>query len=316
MQIIIPLSFRGRCSWLQTLKMKDRLEELKYRVQEDGSSDLEENLGFDNPVYHQTENNDMDTFFQEVSGLSSSLKKLKQTSEMIEKKQGEVLCSTTEANICEGKKELSNMKNLLTSDAKVIQSQLSRMKGLLAQDDKGWRAEHRIRQSQFTVLTNRYREAMTQHYINETKYVGKLKEQVVRQAELAGLTLPEEEINQLIGSAMAPQIVGHDLEILKAKHHLALAQERHKQLRDLEAQIVELHSLFIQMDLLVSEQQDIINNIEYNVLNTMDYISQSNEQVKKAVKYNRQSRVAAIISAFLGLCVCCTCLSCVSRTVR
>ncbi|XP_069799103.1 syntaxin-3-like [Dendropsophus ebraccatus] len=296
--------------------MKDRLEELMSRTTQDDLQDFDDHLAFDNPVFQDAEKNGMDAFFQEVSNLSEDLKKLKALSESIEKKQEEVLCSTTEAKICEEKKELNLMKNLLTSDAKTLQCKFCSMKTSLAQNDKNWMAEHRIRQSQFTVLSNRFREIMTQHYINETRYVEKLKLQIVRQAELAGLDLQEEEINELIGSAMAPQIVGHDLEILKAKQHLAMAQERHKQLLDLEAQITELHSLFIQLDLLVSEQENVINNIEYNVLNTMDYISQSNEQVKKALKYQRQSRIAAAISAVLGLCACCTCLSCMSGAVR
>ncbi|XP_073417268.1 syntaxin-1B-like [Dendrobates tinctorius] len=296
--------------------MKDRLEELKNRRNQDDLLDYDDQLAFDNPVFQDAETNGMDVFFQEISSLCDALKKLKALAETIESKQEEVLCSTTEAKICEGKKELSNMKNLLTSDAKTLQSQLSLMKTSLAQHDKSWMAEHRIRQSQFTVISNRFREVMSQHYINETRYVGKLKEQIMRQADLAGLDLQEEEINDLIGSPMAPQIVGNELEILKVKQHLAIAQERHKQLLDLEIQITELHSLFIQLDLLVSEQEGVINNIEYNVLNTMDYISQSNEQVKKALKYQRQSRIAAAISAVLGLCACCTCLSCMSGAVR
>ncbi|XP_056395148.1 syntaxin-3-like [Hyla sarda] len=296
--------------------MKDRLEELKSRISQDDLPDFDDHLAFNNPVFQDVEANEMDLFFQQVSNLSEALKKLKALAESIEHKQEEVLCSTTGAKICEGKKELSVMKDLLTADAKSLQSQLSLMKNSLAQDEKNWMAEHRIRQSQFTVLTNKFREIMAQHYINETRYVGKLKDQIVRQAELAGLDLQEEEINELIGSAMAPQIVGHGLEILKAKQHLAMAQERHKQLLDLEVQITELHSLFIQLDLLVSEQEDVINNIEYNVLNTMDYISQSNEQVKKALKYQRQSRIAAAISAVLGLCACCTCLSCLAGPLR
>lgn len=296
--------------------MKDRLEELKNRTNHEDLLDFDDHLAFDNPVFQDAETNEMDVFFQEVSSLSQALKKMRAAVESIESKQEEVLCSTTEAKICEGKKELSVMKNLLTSDAKTLQSQLSLMKNGLARDDKNWLAEHRIRQSQFTVLTNRFREVMTQHYVNETRYVGKLKEQIVRQAELAGLDLQEDEINQLIGSPVAPQIVGHGLEILKAQQHLAMAQERHKQLLDLEEQITELHSLFLQLDLLVSEQEAVINNIEYNVLNTMDYISQSNQQVKKALKYQRQSRLAAAISAVLGLCACCTCLSCASGALR
>ncbi|XP_068106164.1 syntaxin-3-like [Hyperolius riggenbachi] len=291
--------------------MKDRLEELKSRIDQN-ESDFDDTYAFHNPAFQVSEPSNMDLFFQEVAVLSQALQNLREKVENIEKKQEEVLCSTTESKISQGKKELHHMKDLLTSDAKTIQSQLSQMKASLGQDNQTWMVENRIRHSQFTVLTGRYREIMTQHYIKETKYVGKLKEQIVRQAELAGLNLQEDEINEMIETATAPQIVGHGLEILKAKQHLAMAQERHKQLLDLEAQIVELHSLFIQMDLLVVEQQEIINNIEYNVINTMDYISQSNEQVKKALKYQKQSRVATAVSAILGLCACCTCLSCMS----
>ncbi|XP_073453969.1 syntaxin-3-like [Aquarana catesbeiana] len=296
--------------------MKDRLEELRNRISQDDSLDFDEALAFDNPAFQDGEANQMDMFFQEVAALSLALKCLRSKAEDIEKKQAEVLCSTTDFKISEGKTELGKMKGQLASDAKTVQLKLNRIKTWLTADNQSWTAEHRIRQSQYNVLTNKFQDIMTQHYINETRYVGKLKEQIMRQAELAGLNLQEDEINQLIGSAMAPQIVGHDLEILKAKQHLAMAQERHKQLLDLEAQITELHSLFIQLDFLVYEQQDVINSIEYNVINTMDYISQSKEQVKKALKYQRQSRIAAAISAILGLCACCTCLSCITGAVR
>eukprot|EP00079_Xenopus_tropicalis_P012903 XP_002940478.2 PREDICTED: syntaxin-3-like [Xenopus tropicalis] len=310
MLLLFPLSLHDRCFWHLYLKMKDRLEEFRTRVKEDELLDFEENLVFDNPVYQEIENHEMDKFFQEVSGLSVSLKGLTDLARLIEKKQGDVLCSTTETDIYEGKKELSKMKTTFISDATAIQSQLSKMKAALAEDSKNWMAEYRIRQSQFSALANRYQGVMTQHYINETKYVGMLKEQIMRQAELAGLDLQEDDINQLIGSQMAPQIVGKDLEILKAKQHLAMAQQRHKQLMDLEVQITELHLIFMQLEMLVSEQQDIINNIEFNVIHTQEYISQSNEEVKKAIKYQKQSRVAAAVSALLGLCACCTCLAC------
>uniref|UniRef100_A0A8C6YIZ7 t-SNARE coiled-coil homology domain-containing protein n=1 Tax=Naja naja TaxID=35670 RepID=A0A8C6YIZ7_NAJNA len=91
-----------------------------------------------------------------------------------------------------------------------------------------------------------------------------------------------------------------------------MAQVRHQQLLDLEAQICELHSLFLHLEILVLEQQEVLNSIEYNILHTTDYISQSNEEVKKAIKYERHSRLSTLLSALLGLCACCTCLSCSS----
>ncbi|XP_060612532.2 syntaxin-3-like [Anolis sagrei] len=293
--------------------MKDRLEELKNRVNEDTDAwELESTLSFDNPVFKEEESNPMSKVFQEISSLSLALDKLEELSEDIDKKQQQVLCCTTEESICEEKKELSQVKDSFTKEAKTLQPKFNGIQESLTTDSRQWLAVHRIRHTQLSVLVNRYREIITRHYAKETQYVEKLKEQIRRQTELAGLSLQEEDIKHLVESPMAPRIVGQDLEVLKAKQHLALAQVRHQQLLDLEAQISELHSLFLHFEVLVAEQGETINNIEYNVLHTLDYISQSNEEVKKALKYERQSRFSAALSALLGLCACCTCVSCLA----
>lgn len=293
--------------------MKDRLEELRRRMYENGDSlELEEAFSFDNPVFQEDESSPMSKILQEISSLSLALDKLEQSSENIAKKQEQVLCCTTEVSIGEEKKELSAMKDIFNREAKALQPRLNDIRETLAKDGVKSLAISRIRYSQFSVLVNRYCEIITRHYAKETHYVAKLKEQIQRQTELAGLHLQEEDIRQLVESPTMPRIVGQDLEVLKAKQHLAMAQVRHQQLLDLEAQISELHSLFLHLEILVLEQQEILDSIEYNILHTTDYISQSNEEVKKAIKYQRHSRLSALLSALLGLCACCTCLSCMA----
>uniref|UniRef100_A0A8C0GD35 t-SNARE coiled-coil homology domain-containing protein n=1 Tax=Chelonoidis abingdonii TaxID=106734 RepID=A0A8C0GD35_CHEAB len=243
--------------------MKDRLEELRIRVNEDEDSlDIDDTLSFDNPVFKEDETNPMSKIFQEVSDLSLGLSKLEELSESIHKKQQRVLCCTTEESVYEEKKELSNIKASFTSQAKVIQPQLYGIQDTLSRDSKPWLAGYRIHQNQLSVLISKYRDIITHHYAKEMEYVEKLKEQIMRQTELAGLSLREEDINQLVESPVAPRIVGQDLEVLKAKQHLAMAQVRHQQLLDLEAQISELHSLFLHLEVLVSEQHEVINNID------------------------------------------------------
>lgn len=293
--------------------MKDRLEELRRRMYENGDSlELEEAFSFDNPVFQEDESSPVSKVLQEISSLSLALDKLEQSSENIAKKQQQVLCCTTEVSIGEEKKELSTMKDIFNREAKALQPRLNDIRETLAKDGVKSLAIGRIRYSQFSVLVNRYREIVTRHYAKETHYVEKLKEQIQRQTELAGLHLQEEDIKQLVESPTMPRIVGQDLEVLKAKQHLAMAQVRHQQLLDLEAQIGELHSLFLHLEILVLEQQEVLDSIEYNILHTTDYISQSNEEVKKAIKYQRHSRLSALLSALLGLCACCTCLSCMA----
>lgn len=295
------------------LKMKDRLEELRNRVNEDRFSlEFDDSLSFDNPIFKEDEHEPMDKVFQEITSLSLALDKLEELSDNIDKQQQQVLCCTTEESICKQKKELSVIKTAFTGEAKIIQPKLNSIQETLARDSKHWLAISRIRHNQLSLLISRYRDIITRHYAKEMQYVEKLKEQIRRQTELAGLSLQEEDIKHLVESPMAPRIVGQDLEVLKAKQHLAMAQVRHQQLLDLEAQINELHSLFLHLEVLVAEQHETINSIEYNVLHTLDYIGQSNEEVKKALKYERQSRFSAALSAVLGLCACCTCLSCLT----
>ncbi|XP_019392040.1 PREDICTED: syntaxin-3-like isoform X1 [Crocodylus porosus] len=315
---LTPVDSReARCRQQLELKMKDRLEDLRIRVNNDRDSvDIDDAFSFDNPAFSEDETDPMSKIFQEVADLSQALNNLEELSETIDRKQQQVLCCTTEESISKEKKELSNITAAFTNDAQAIQPQLYAIQDTLARDSKQWLAGHRIRQSQLSVLISRYRDIVSRHYTKETQYVEKLKEQIMRQTELAGLSLHEEDINQLVKSPVGPRIVGQDLEILKAKQHMAMAHVRHQQLLDLEVQITELHSLFLHLNVLVSEQEEIVNNIEYNVMNTLDYISQSKDEVKKALKYDRSSRLTAVLSAVLGFCACCTCLSCVSGAVR
>uniref|UniRef100_A0A8C7E6Y1 t-SNARE coiled-coil homology domain-containing protein n=1 Tax=Naja naja TaxID=35670 RepID=A0A8C7E6Y1_NAJNA len=251
--------------------MKDRLEELRRRWARMGTLWIWRSSSPSTTRFQEGESSPMSRVLQEISSLSWALDKLEQSSANIAKKQQQVLCCTTEVT-------------------KALQPRLSDIQETLAKDRVKSLAISRIRYCQFSVLVNRYREIISSHYAKETHYVEKLKEQIQRQTELAGLHLQEEDIKQLVES---PTIQAAP----------AMAQVRHQQLLDLEAQICELHSLFLHLEILVLEQQEVLNSIEYNILHTTDYISQSNEEVKKAIKYERHSVVHPLVSAPRPLCL-------------
>ncbi|XP_012784571.2 syntaxin-3-like [Ochotona princeps] len=283
--------------------MRDRLEELKSQVHRGKDPlELDDILVFDNLAFKESEVTSIEKFFQEVAELSLALTELEGLSVLIDKKQQGVLCCTTEESVLRKKNDLSIMKASFTSQARLIQPQLNTIRQELGTDCKYWRAEHRIRQSQLAALLGRFRGIINHHYACETEFVVRLKEKMMRQAELAGLKLREEDLEKLVASPVAPQIVGHDLDILKAKQDLALVQVRQQQLLDLECQVNELHTIFLQLEMLVSEQQELLDSIEYNILHAQDYIEQSNETVKKALKYKRQSRFLTVISAVIMDC--------------
>ncbi|XP_072450735.1 syntaxin-1A-like [Chiloscyllium punctatum] len=289
--------------------MKDRLEELMRAAEAESANKVLG--GIDNPLFEETRVSKFDPFFNDVSAISSNINKLEKLVYGIQRKQAKVLCGTESDSISKVKHSLKDAKCEFTREAKNVQSQLDAMKFELSQkvNNTQLSVEYRIRQCQFNTLAARYRDVLSSHYTKEVEYVSKLKQQIIRQTQLAGLQLQDEDIDHLVEKPAAPQIVGRDLEVLKAKQHLALAHQRQKQLLLLESQIAELHELFLHFEVLVAEQQEIVNSIEYNVMRTVDYATHSADNVKTAVKYQKKSRVTAAAAVVLSLCACAPCIA-------
>ncbi|KAM6381765.1 LOW QUALITY PROTEIN: syntaxin-1B-like [Pluvialis apricaria] len=293
--------------------MRDRLEELRQRAAAEGDPH-EDVLCFDNPAFGGDDANPVSQALREAAELWRALDRLEQLSESIDRTQQTVLSCTSEESIAREKQGLGAARAAFTREAVALQPRLSALPA--APEGGTGRAGPRVRQTQLWLLLQRYRAILARHYARESRYRQRLKEQMERQAELAGIALGAEDLDRLAESPEAPRIVGRDLEELKAKQHLALAQARQQQLLDLEAQMAELHGLFLQLEGLQAEQHGAADSVEHYVLHTLDYVAQTSGEVKKAFTYRRPSRLSALLTAALSLCACCACLPCLSRTLR
>ncbi|XP_068267822.1 syntaxin-1B-like [Nyctibius grandis] len=293
--------------------MRDRLAELRRRAAAEGHLH-EDTLCFDNPAFGGDDASAVGQALREAAELWQELEGLEQLSESIDRTQQTVLCCTSEESVAREKQGLGAARAAFTREAMALQPRL----GALPVSPEGTtgRAGPRIRQSQLWLLLRRYRAVLACHYARESRYRQRLKEQIERQAELAGIDLGAEDLDQLAESPEVSRIVGRDLEELKAKQHLAVAQARQQQLLALEAQMAELRGLFLQLEGLLAEQHGAADSVEHYVLRTLDYVAQTGDEVKKAVKYQRPSRLSALLTAALSLCACCACLPCLGGTLR
>ncbi|XP_061103998.1 syntaxin-1A-like [Conger conger] len=299
--------------------MKDRLDELKgfKEDRDDAFLDLESQIpGYINAAYLEELPAGLEELFGEVSRLSAKLDKLQDLSEDIHSKQEKVLCSTSSEEVFKEKQILARVKEEFSQLATGVQESLANMReqeAAAAAGPGGCGMEGRMLNCQYNALLRRHTQVVGLHYAWETEYAVRLREQIARQMQLAGLQLGEGEIERLVESPCAPRLVGSDIQAIEARRHLALAQERHQQLLALEEQMGELHSLFLSLGVLVSEQQAQVDRIEYNVLLAVDYVDASSQEVKKALQYKRRSRLAAAVAAVLGLCACTGCACCMAR---
>ncbi|XP_063202799.1 syntaxin-1A homolog [Chroicocephalus ridibundus] len=293
--------------------MRDRLAELRQRAAAEGDPH-EDGLCFDNPAFGGDDASPVSRALQEAAELWRALDGLEQLSESIDRTQQRVLSCTSEDSIAREKQGLGAARAAFTRQAVALQPQLGALP--VAPQGGTGQAGPRVRQTQLWLLLRRYRAVLARHYARESRYRQRLKEQIERQAELAGIDLGGEDLDWLAESPEAPRIVGRDLEELKARQHLALAQARQRQLLDLEAQMAELHGLFLQLEGLQAEQHGAADSVEHYVLHTLDYVAQTGGEVKKAFACQRPSRLSALLTAMLSLCACCTCLPCLSGTLR
>uniref|UniRef100_A0A672UVP1 t-SNARE coiled-coil homology domain-containing protein n=1 Tax=Strigops habroptila TaxID=2489341 RepID=A0A672UVP1_STRHB len=264
--------------------MRDRLAELQQRAAAEGNPH-EDALCFDNPVFTQDDTSPVSRALREAAELWRALDQLEQLSESINRTQQTVLCCTSEESIAREKRGLGTARATFTREAMALQPQLGALPA--EPEERTGQAGPRVRQTQWWLLLQQYRAILARHYARESRYRQRLKEQLERQAELAGIDLAAEDLDQLAKSPEVPRIVGRDLEEVKAKQHLAMAQARQRQLLDLEAQMAELHGLFLRLEGLLAEQHGAADSVEHHVLRTLDYVAQTGGEVKKAFKYQR-----------------------------
>lgn len=160
----------------------------------------------------------------------------------------------------------------------------------------------RILQSQHAAMFRHFQQSMFLYNETITSKQEKCKTFIVRQLEVAGKEVSEEEVNDMLHHGKW-EVFNESLltETSITKAQLSEIEQRHKELVSLENQVKDLRDLFIQISLLVEEQGESINNIEVMVTSTKDYVINTKEKFGLAVKYKRRNPCRALC------CCCCPC---------
>ncbi|KAI4891675.1 hypothetical protein NFI96_017566 [Prochilodus magdalenae] len=107
----------------------------------------------------------------------------------------------------------------------------------------------------------------------------------------AGKLTTNEELEDMLESGN-PSIFTSDIisDSQITRQALNEIESRHKDIIRLESSIKELHEMFMDMAMLVETQGEMIDNIEKNVSNAVEYVGKANEECKKAVRYQKSAR--------------------------
>ncbi|CAF1269632.1 unnamed protein product, partial [Didymodactylos carnosus] len=149
----------------------------------------------------------------------------------------------------------------------------------------------RIEKSQHATLSRKFIDVMNAYNNAQIEYRERCKARIQRQLEITGRSITEGEVEEMLESGN-PAIftAGIMVETQQAKQSLADIEARHRDIIKLENSIKELHDMFIDMANLVQTQGEMIDRIEYNVIQSENFVKIASTDTKKAVKYQSAAR--------------------------
>lgn len=289
--------------------MKDRLQELKQKTKE-----IE--LSQDSQVFPEAEEQGVlvqqaviyerepvaERQLHEIQKLQETINSFVEDVQRFGQQQKSLVASMRRFS-------LLKRDSTIAKEIKIQAEHINRALGDLVKEVKKSEVENgpssvvtRILQSQYAAMFRHFQQSMFLYNETIASKQEKCKTFIVRQLEVAGKEVSEEEVNDMLQHGKW-EVFNESLltETSITKAQLSEIEERHKELVSLENQVKDLRDLFIQISLLVEEQEESINNIEVIVTSTKDYVINTKEKFGLAVKYKRRNPCRALC------CCCCPC---------
>ncbi|KAM6290619.1 syntaxin-19 [Porphyrio hochstetteri] len=289
--------------------MRDRLQELKLKAKElqvagesNGATVQEEEEEFEQQAIIYEKEPITERHLHEIQKLQNEINNLVEEVHKFSQQQKSLVSSMRRFSVLKKESNIAREIKIQAEHIRKCLDELSRTVKKAENEHGPSRATVRILAYQYSFLSQRYLNAMLSYNDAITAKQEKCRRFIVRQLEVAGKEVSEEEVNDMLQQGKW-EIFNENLltEVKITKAQLSEIEQRHKELVNLESQIKDLKELIMQISVLVEEQGEMINNIEMSMNNTQEYTQVSKEKFGLAVKYRKRNPCKAIC------CWCCLC---------
>lgn len=246
---------------------KDRLIELKQKQKKNDSSAV--NVENDET---ESESQSLRKAYERAEVLTEWITKIEENVVQIR----QYLRNTNDIQV--NRKEINSKIDTLFSNNKVISQQITtKLKEFDAELKKLQNkesAEGRIKQIQFNTLKTRYHNAFTNNTKELENYKNIQKRILEAQIKAKGINVTDEELTHLLEDGTDIQVFTENIlaETAEAKRMLADIEDRHVQLLKIEQMLTDVRDLFVEMAILVENQQELLNRVEYQAQQAQEYV--------------------------------------------
>lgn len=243
---------------------------------EASSVDLEAGL----KEIQETQRTILESFHAEIDALKKAINRIEKNVETVETKYKQSLGRhVTQAERAEVSAQISTLVVQTGKTSQAIRKRLRRIADeneQFARDYPQNTSALRIRVSTHQAVTHAFMETMQKLEDAQEKHHGAVKAAVERQLRLMNPDAPEEDIQAALQRGDSSAVVDNSpllcelpaQEQKQLRAQLDMLTSRNNDIRVLEHNIVELHQMFLDMQLLVERQGDLLNTIEFNVQET------------------------------------------------
>ncbi|ORZ00928.1 t-SNARE [Syncephalastrum racemosum] len=248
-----------------------------------------------------------EAFFSEIEEIKDLVRKINMNISDIEELHGASLVNISEEQMNENNRRLellgSETTRLNTEAKQRIKAvELSNLQLPAGSGDRP------MRETQHAALKKRFIETIQRYQDIERTYQQKYRQRVERQIRIVQPDATSDEIEKVLDSDEAPQIFAQSLMQANRSGHaravLSEVQTRHDDIKKIEKTILELHQLFMDMQMMVEQQGETLKEVEMHAENTVQDLEQGNKHIEKAIVSARATRAKKWCCFVIFIIIC------------
>jgi len=264
---------------------------------------------------------EIDGFFKQIDDIRENINSINQKVEETKKKYQTISAATSTDEEDRVKAELDEQQADIKKYANKVRSRLKQIQTQIEQEEQAQRqqaedeqmlpntadektTEIRMKKTQHSAMSRKFINVMSRYGQAQNEFRDACKEKMRRQIEIMGENVDDAKLEDMLSSGeTAPLFAGGIvMDTQKSKQVLDDIQSRKNDILALEKSIKELHDLFVDMAMLVQEQGEMIDRVEYNIEHSVEFVSRAVADTKKAVAFQSAARK-------VGTCHPCSMLS-------
>ncbi|ROI33816.1 Syntaxin-11 [Anabarilius grahami] len=279
---------RDRLDHLQTIsESNDHLEELES--DSFSNVDLEENFNQQAVIFDNSD--EMESVLDEAQDTKREIQLIRLEVKRLRDQNTRILSEPTRTT------HVKHDANVIVGDIKTRgEDVLTRLQKMNAHA-KELEEEHgvnsavaRIARTQYTTLSNNFRDAMTEYNDAEMSHKESCKRHIQRQMEIVGREVSGDQIEEMLENGQWNIFNDNVMSEGKmARSALNQIESRHRDLLELESRLKSLHEVFLDVAMLVEEQGPMTDYILNNVQKTDALLGEVLIKLERAKRHDNNN---------------------------